>query len=49
MHDAVEQLAIDHVREVDAAVGPNAGFAWKDLRPPLMAAGAHIEFDLVAG
>ena len=48
-HDAVEQLAVDDVREVDAAVGPDAGFGWKDLRPPLIAAGAHVELDLVAG
>ena len=47
-HDTVEQLAVDDVREADAALGPSAGLGREDLRPPLVAAGAHVELDLIA-
>jgi len=48
-HDAIEQLAVDDVGEVDAAVSPSAGFVWKDLRPTQVSAGAQVDLDLVAG
>lgn len=49
VHDAIEQLAFGDVGEVDVDVDPNAGFGREDLRPPLVAAGAYVELDLVAG
>ena len=48
VHDALEQLAVGDFCEVDVDVNAKAGFGGKDLRPPLIAAGAHVEVDLVA-
>lgn len=48
VHGAIEQLAVDDVRKVEVDVDPNAGIGCKDLRPSLVAAGAHVELHLVA-
>jgi hypothetical protein len=48
VQDAVEQLTVDDLREVDVVVAPNAGFVCHDHRPSLVAAGAHVALDLVA-
>jgi hypothetical protein len=45
LHDAIEHLAVGDVREVDVDVDPKAGFGCEDLRPPLIAAGAHVPGD----
>jgi hypothetical protein len=48
VHGAIEQLAVDDLHELEVDVDPNAGIVCKDLRPSLVAAGAHVELDLVA-
>jgi hypothetical protein len=48
VHGALEQLAVDDLREVQVDVDPNARIGGRDLRPSLVAAGAHVELDLVA-
>jgi hypothetical protein len=49
VHDAIEQLVVGDVGEVDVDVDPKAGVCGKDLGPPLVAAGTDVELDLVAG
>jgi len=48
VHGAIEQLAVDDLRKVEADMDPNAGIGCKDLRPSHVAAGAHVELALVA-
>ena len=48
VHDALEQVAVGDVGEVDVDVDAEVGLGCGDLRPPLEAAGAHVELDLVA-
>ena len=48
VHDAFEEFAVGDVGEVDVDVDAKVGFGSIDLRPPLEAAGAHVELDLVA-
>src|ERR1700730_3038066 len=48
VHDAFEQVAIGDVREVNVNVNAEVGLGSGDLRPPLEAAGSHVELDLVS-
>src|SRR3984893_2397757 len=48
VHDAFEQVAIGDVGEVNANVDAEVGLGSGDLRPPLEAAGSHVELDLVS-
>jgi hypothetical protein len=48
VHDALEQFAVGDVGELDVDVNAKAGVGCRDLRPPLKAAGAYVEFNLVA-
>jgi hypothetical protein len=47
-HDPIEQLPVDDVGEVDAALGPAAGIVREDLGPSLEATRADVELDLFA-
>src|ERR1700674_4227764 len=48
VHDAFEQVAIGDVGEVNVNVDAEVGLGSGDLRPPLEAAGSHVELDLVS-
>lgn len=42
VHGAIEQFAVDDLREVEVDLDPNVGIGCKDLRPSLVAAGARV-------
>ena len=48
VHDAFEEFAGGDVGEVDVDVHAKVGFGGIDFRPPLIAAGAYVELNLVA-
>jgi hypothetical protein len=49
VHNAIEQVAVGDVSEVDVDVDPKAGLGRKDLGPLLVAAGMDVELDLRHG
>jgi hypothetical protein len=48
VHDAFEQVAIGDIGEVNMNMNAEVGLGVGDLRPPMEAAGSHVELDLVS-